>query len=205
MTKPESRIQKRNQSAILAAGLKVFSQYGFRGSTLDQIAKEAGLSKPNLIYYFPSKDNIYKALLDRLLENWMEPIYQIDATGDPVEELVGYAKRKLEMSRNYPDESRLFANEIIQGAPQIGDALRGELRRVVKKTATTIDGWAEAGRINPVNPYHLIFSIWSITQHYADFDVQIKAIMGPEEQFAAAEKHLEDMLRRLLTVPTNML
>ena len=122
MTKPESRIQKRNQSAILAAGLKVFSQYGFRGSTLDQIAKEAGLSKPNLIYYFPSKDNIYKALLDRLLENWMEPIYQIDATGDPVEELVGYAKRKLEMSRNYPDESRLFANEIIQGAPQIGDA-----------------------------------------------------------------------------------
>lgn len=200
MPKTETRIQKRNQAAILAAGLKVFSQYGFRGSTLDQIASEAGLSKPNLIYYFPSKDSIYKSLLDNLLENWMEPVYQIDATGDPVEEVIGYAKRKLMMSKEFPNESRLFANEIIQGAPQIGDALRGELRRVVKKTASTINAWADAGRINHVDPYHLIFSIWSITQHYADFDVQIKAIMGPEDQFEPAEKHLEDMLRRLLTV-----
>jgi len=200
MAKTETRIQKKNQAAILAAGLKVFSQYGFRGSTLDQIAKEAGLSKPNLIYYFSSKDAIYKALLDRLLENWMEPIYQIDATGDPVEELIGYAKRKLEMSQNYPAESRLFANEIIQGAPQIGDALRGELRRVVKKTAATIDAWVASGRINPVDPHHLIFSIWSITQHYADFDVQIKAIMGPEDPFPSAEDYLENMLRRMLTV-----
>lgn len=202
MNKAETRIQKKNQAAILAAGLKVFSQYGFRGSTLDQIAKEAGLSKPNLIYYFPSKDFIYKALLDQLLEKWMEPIYQIDATGDPVEELIGYAKRKLTMSENYPAESRLFANEIIQGAPQIHDALRGELRRVVKKTSETIYAWSEAGRINPIDPYHLIFSIWSITQHYADFDVQIKAIMGPQDPFPSAEAYLENMLRRMLTPPS---
>lgn len=202
MSKTETRIQKKNQAAILAAGLKVFSKYGFRGSTLDQIAKEAGLSKPNLIYYFPSKDVIYKALLDRLLENWMEPIYEIDATGDPVEEIVAYAKRKLTMSQNFPAESRLFANEIIQGAPQIGDALRGELRRVVKKTGSTIDAWVTAGRINPVDPYHLIFSIWSITQHYADFDVQIKAVMGSQDPFPTAEVYLENMLRRMLTVPS---
>lgn len=199
MTKTETRIQKKNQAVILAAGLQVFSQYGFRGSTLDQIAAEAGLSKPNILYYFASKDAIYRDLLTRLLDEWLQPIYEIDASGDPVEELLSYARRKLEMSRDYPRESRLFANEVIQGAPRIGDALSGELRRVVNKIAAIIEGWITDKRIQPVDPHHLIFSIWSMTQHYADFDVQVRAILPDQDPFPGAEQHLEDMLRRMLT------
>lgn len=200
MNKPETRIQKKNQAAILAAGLKVFSQFGFRGSTLDNIAKEAGLSKPNLLYYFSSKDAIYKALLAQLLENWLAPLKAIDPKGDPVEEILKYAKLKLDMSQYYPRESRLFANEIIQGAPQIGDVLKGELRDVIDALALVVNGWVSEGRIRPVDPHHLVFSIWSMTQHYADFDVQVRALVGAMDPFPEAEKHLEDMLRRLLTV-----
>lgn len=200
MAKSETRIQKKNQAAILTAGLKVFSQYGFRGSTLDQIAREAGLSKPNLIYYFKSKDTIYRALLDQLLEDWLEPIYEIDEAGDPVTEITGYAKRKLAMSQHYPRESRLFANEIIQGAPLIGDTLRGELRRVVNRLVNAIEKWEQAGRIRPIDPHHLIFTIWSVTQHYADFDVQVRAILPDQDPFPSAEAHLEDLLERMLRV-----
>ena len=197
--KSDTRIQKKNQATILAAGLVVFSQFGFRGSTLDQVAEEAGLSKPNLLYYFRSKDAIYTALLAKLLENWLEPLRKIDADGDPVEELLGYAKRKLAMSQNFPRESRLFANEIIQGAPRIGDVLRGELRELVDEIAVIINGWAATGRINAVDPHHLVFSIWAQTQHYADFDVQVRAILGEADPFDGAEHHLETMLRRMLT------
>ncbi|MCW1952411.1 MAG: TetR family transcriptional regulator C-terminal domain-containing protein [Octadecabacter sp.] len=197
--KSDTRIQKKNQSAILAAGLVVFSQFGFRGSTLDQVAEEAGMSKPNLLYYFRSKDAIYTALLAKLLENWLEPLRKIDPDGDPVAELLGYAKRKLAMSQNFPRESRLFANEIIQGAPRIGDVLRGELRELVDEIAVIIDGWAVSGRINAVDPRHLIFSIWAQTQHYADFDVQVRAILGDVDPFEGAEQHLEAMLHGLLT------
>jgi TetR/AcrR family transcriptional regulator len=197
--KSDTRIQKKNQAAILSAGLVVFSQFGFRGSTLDQVADEAGLSKPNLLYYFRSKDAIYTALLAKLLKNWLEPLREINANGDPVEELLGYAKRKLAMSQHYPRESRLFANEIIQGAPRIGDVLRGELRELVDEIAIVINGWAAAGRINKIDPYHLIFSIWAQTQHYADFAVQVHAILGDTDPFDAAEQHLDAMLRGLLT------
>ena len=200
MNKPETRIQKKNQAAILAAGLKVFSQFGFRGSTLDNIAKEAGLSKPNLLYYFSSKDAIYKALLAQLLENWLAPVKAIDPDGDPVEEILKYAKVKLDMSQHFPRESRLFANEIIQGAPQIGDVLKGELRDVIDALAVVLNGWIADGRIRPVDPYHLVFSIWSMTQHYADFDVQVRAIIGERDPFPEADAHLEDLLRRLLSV-----
>lgn len=194
-----TRIQKKNQAAILAAGLVVFSQYGFRGSTLDQVAEEAGLSKPNLLYYFRSKDAIYTALLARLLENWLEPLREIDAQGDPVEELLGYAKRKLDMSQHFPRESRLFANEIIQGAPRIADVLSGELRTLVADISLIIEGWCAQGRIKKVDPRHLIFSIWAQTQHYADFDVQVRAILGDVDPFDGAEAHLEAMLRGMLT------
>ncbi|MEM8980864.1 MAG: TetR family transcriptional regulator C-terminal domain-containing protein [Pseudomonadota bacterium] len=203
MTKSATRIQKKNHAVILAAGLQVFSQFGFRGSTLDQIAAEAGLSKPNILYYFSSKDAIYQALLKQLLEDWLEPIYNIDPDGNPVDEIVAYANRKLAMSRDFPRESRLFANEVIQGAPRIGDALSGELRDVVGKIASIIEGWVRAERILPVNGHHLIFSIWSITQHYADFEAQVRAVLPGTDPFDEAQIHLEAMLRRTLSVPNS--
>jgi len=199
MPKTKSRIQKKNQAAIMAAGLEVFSQYGFRGSTLDQIALAAGLSKPNMLYYFSSKDAIYVALLSRLLGDWMKPVYAINPAGDPVEEILRYAKIKLEMSKQYPAESRLFANEIIQGAPRILDVLSGELHDTMQSLSKVVNGWVKQGRIRPVHPYHLFFSIWSMTQHYADFAKQVRAVMGDEDPFTGAEAHLEDMIRRLLT------
>lgn len=200
MKKTETRIQKKNHSAIKAAGLKVFAQFGFRGSTLDQIAAESGLSKPNILYYFSSKEAIYEALLAQLLTDWLQPVRDIDPAGDPVEEILKYAKHKLKMSRLYPRESRLYANEIIQGAPRIKSVLTGELRDVIATLAQLIKNWSEAGLIRVIDPHHLIFSIWAMTQHYADFDVQVQAVLGDGDHFDDAEQYLEDMLRRMLTV-----
>lgn len=197
---PRTRIQQKNRSVILAAGLDVFSQYGFRGTTLDQIAEAAGLSKPNLLYYFPSKEAIYTELLTELLKTWLDPLIAMDDEGDPVEEILGYAKRKLSMSRDFPRESRLFANEILQGAPRISDALHGELKDLVAQKAEVMRGWQAAGKIADVDPHHLIFSIWSLTQHYADFDVQVRAVLPVEDAFPGAETYLEQMLRRTLAV-----
>ena len=142
MTKPHTRIQQRNRAAILSAGLDVISQYGFRGATLDQIAEAAGLSKPNLLYYFASKEAIHSALLERLLETWLDPLKTLDGAGDPIAEIMGYAQRKLAMSRDYPRESRLWANEILQGAPRIESILKNDLKALVDEKAQIIKEWA---------------------------------------------------------------
>ncbi|MEM9432993.1 MAG: TetR family transcriptional regulator C-terminal domain-containing protein [Pseudomonadota bacterium] len=197
--KPVTRIQKRNTDLILEAALEVFSTHGFRGTTLDQIAAQAGLSKPNLLYYFPSKESIHISLLSGLMETWLDPLRAIDPAGEPLEELMSYVRHKLQMSRDYPRESRLFANEIVQGAPRILSSLKGELRTLVDEKAAMIDVWVADGRIAPLNAHHLIFSIWSLTQHYADFDVQIRAVLGDADPFDAAETFLEQMFTRMLT------
>lgn len=197
--RPRSRIQQRNRELILDAALEVFSQHGFRGATLDQIAEGAGLSKPNLLYYFPSKEEVHKALLTGLLDTWLDPLRAMNPAGDPLAEIMAYAGRKLDLARDYPRESRLFANEILQGAPRMRDAIEGDLRRLVAEKALVLTRWMEEGRIARVDPVHLIFSIWALTQHYADFDVQVRAVLGEgHDPYAEADRFLDTLFRKLL-------
>lgn len=200
-TRPLTRIQQKNRAAILEAALNVFSAQGFRGATVDQIAAAAGLSKPNLLYYFPSKEDIHAALLAGMLDTWLDPLRALNEAGDPLQEILDYVQRKLEMSRDYPRESRLFANEIVQGAPRVGATLSGPLRNLVDEKVKVIEGWMQAGQIATLNPYHLIFSIWSLTQHYADFDVQIRAVLGEREPdpISEAREFLDQLFRKMLT------
>ena len=175
MGKP-TRIQLKNRQKILQAALEVFSAYGYRGTAIDQIARAAGMSKSSVFYYFSSKTDVYVALLSQTLAGWLEPLQHLDAQGDPAEEIWAYIERKLEMSRDNPRASRLFANEILHGAPNIMDILKGELKDLVDEKCKVIQGWIDQGRLNAVSPHHLIFMIWAATQHYADFEVQVNIL-----------------------------
>jgi len=195
--RPRTRIQREKQDLILNAALDVFSLHGFRGATIDQIAEAAGMSKPNLLYYFSSKEEIHRRLLEDMLDLWLDPLREFDAGGDPLSELRSYIRRKLEMARDFPRESRLFANEMLQGAPHAIDVLEGELKVLVDDKAGVIESWMSEGKITRTDPYHLIFSIWATTQHYADFDVQVRAVLGParggETRFEDAARYLEGL------------
>jgi len=202
MNRPEpppkkvTRIQKKNRKVILDAALEVFSAYGFRGATIDRIAEKAGLSKPNLLYYFPSKEAIYVAVLEDTLEFWLAPLAALDPAGDPIEQIGHYIAAKLEMSRRRPAASRLFANEILHGAPAIGAFLKGPLKELVDREAEVISTWIAEGKLAPVDPRHLIMMIWAVTQHYADFDPQVQAVLGP----AASRRRFEAARETVLGV-----
>lgn len=195
-----SRIQQKNRELILGGALEAFSAGGFRGATIDQIARHAGLSKPNVLYYFTSKDEIHKALLTSLLEMWLAPLQRLDPAGEPLEEVLTYVRAKLQMSRDFPRESRLFAYEILQGAPHLTEILGSGLRQIVDEAAAILEGWMDEGRLAPVDPHHLIFSIWSMTQHYADFDVQVRAVLGARrDPLDEAAAFLDKLYRKLLS------
>ncbi|MEF2550904.1 TetR family transcriptional regulator C-terminal domain-containing protein [Aurantimonas sp. A2-1-M11] len=195
-----TRIQAINRQIILDAALEVFSVNGFRGSTVDQIAARAKMSKPNLLYYFRRKQDIYRAVLEHTLDDWLAPLELLDADGDPIEELRRYVSAKLAMSQANPAASRLFANEVLAGAPVVGDFLRTRLKQLVGEKARVIRNWVDRGQLAPVDPHHLIFMIWATTQHYADFDVQIRAILGSQVD---APGFREQTAQAVLTVVLN--
>ena len=187
----KTRIQAQNEELILKAALEAISAYGFRGTTVDQIAASCGLSKPNLLYYFRRKEDIYRAVLEQTLEGWLEPLRSLDPEGEPIAEIARYIRAKIRLSRNNPKASRLFANEILHGATAIGDFLNGPLRELVDEKAAVIRRWSSEGRLNPIDPHHLLFAIWATTQHYADFEPQVSAVTGnPPDLMTTAEETL---------------
>lgn len=177
-TRKRTRIQEEKEEIILDAALEVFSTYGFRGATVDQVARRAGMTKPNLLYYFRRKRDLYLAVLQRTLDRWLAPLRALDPDGEPLREIVSYVDRKLAMSRDRPEASRLFALEVLQGAPVLGGVLSGPLRALVDEKAAVIRRWCDEGRLADVDPRHLIFMVWATTQHYADFETQIAAVLG---------------------------
>lgn len=188
-TDKPSRIQVRNRQKILDAALDVFSRYGYRGSTVAQIAERAEMSKANLLYYYKSKNDIYVKVLENTLSAWLAPLLSLEADGDPFEQIWAYTQTKLQLSIDKPEASRLFANEILQGAPMIKEFLHTDLKQLVDEKCAVIQLWIDTGRIAAVCPLNLLFLIWAATQHYADFSAQADILSDDNNTLHSNAEH----------------
>lgn len=186
------------KQAILAAALTTFSQYGIHGTRLEQVAELAGVSKTNLLYYYPSKDALYVAVMRNILDIWLAPLRAFRADFTPLVAIREYIRLKLEVSRDYPEASRLFCLEMLQGAPLLMAELTGDLKGLVAEKSAIIEGWVEAGKLAVVDPHHLIFMIWAATQHYADFATQVEAVTGKTLQDEAFFQQTVDNVQRMI-------
>jgi TetR/AcrR family transcriptional regulator len=196
----KGQIRQANEAHILAAAERVFAGAGFAGATMAAIADESGLPKANLHYYFGSKQDLYRAVLAHTLRDWLAPTDVITQDADPKAAIEAYIRAKMAMAIQRPHASRVFANELLHGAPVVKTLLETELRDLVKRKAKVIAQWVHAGRMAPVDPVHLFFTIWAATQTYADFEVQVCAVLGhseltPKDQ-AQATEHVVALLLR---------
>ncbi|MDI5892194.1 TetR/AcrR family transcriptional regulator [Halomonas sp. LR5S13] len=190
--------RQRNEREILAAAERVFARHGYRGASLQAIAEQAGLPKSNVLYYMGSKRGLYVRLLERMMERWNALLDDISVEDDPAEVLEAFIRSKMQLSRRHPEGSRLFAAEILGGAPFLQEYLHGELRDWVQARARILEQWAERGLMDPVDPVWLIFLIWSATQHYADFEAQVLGITGRDALSDADVEEITTFLTRVI-------
>ena len=174
-----STVEKK--ALILKAAEKVFARQGLKGTRLFEIANEARLPKANLLYYFQSKEDIYRAVCQDILETWLGALGEISADDNPKKAIESYIKSKMNLSFSRPNASKVFALEIIAGAPVIGDYLAKDLKSWVDRQASVFETWQARGEMVSISPQHVFFMIWAVTQTYADFDTQIKAVLGVKE------------------------
>lgn len=197
----KGRIRQVQEAVILRAAERVFARRGFSGATMAEIAEAAGVPKSTVHYYFGTKESLHRAVLDDILTLWLEGTEAIQPDADPAQALTHYVRHKMRLAAERPEASRVFANELLHGAPQLGDVLRNDLHRLVRAKAAVVDGWIAAGRLAPVDSTHLFVSLWAMTQTYADFEVQVAAVLGtglplPPEDQARAAAHVEAFVLR---------
>lgn len=201
-----TRAVAAKRRAILQAALELFSSYGLHGTSLDKVAEVAEVSKTNLLYYFPSKERLYVAVLEDLLDLWLAPLKAFSHQQHAVAAIEHYIYLKLCVSRDHPQASRLFCMEMLQGAPLLTKTLDTSLKQLVEQKAEIIRSWIRAGQIAPIEPMHLLFSLWATTQHYADFGVQVAAISGKtladEAFFDQTYTNITQILLRGICPPT---
>lgn len=187
-------------AAILVASERVFAESGLAGATMAKLAAVAGLPKANLHYYFATKDGLYASVLENILIFWLAASDQITDDAHPATALPAYIRAKLALSRDRPYASKVFANEVLHGAGTLGGYLGTELRRKVDEKSAILEGWIAKGLMAPVDPRHLLFLLWAMTQTYADFDVQMCAVLGKTaldtKDFATAEATIIDLVLR---------
>lgn len=193
-----SQAVSAKKQAILSAALNTFSQYGIHGTRLEQVAELAGVSKTNLLYYYPSKEALYVAVMRQILAIWLAPLKAFREDLAPLVAIREYIRLKLEVSRDYPQASRLFCLEMLQGAPLLMNELTGDLKALVEAKSAIIAAWVNAGKLAPVDPHHLIFMIWATTQHYADFATQVEAVTSATLQDEAFFQRTVDNVQQMI-------
>ncbi|TWX71990.1 TetR family transcriptional regulator [Colwellia demingiae] len=178
LIKKTGNIRVKSQVKILSAARTEFVLQGYRGATVQSIADRAELPKANVLYYFKNKENIYHAVLENTLQMWDEGIGDIEQNEGPKVAIEKFIAAKVRMSFKHPEASKIYAMEVIQGAQHLKDYARTYQRQWVREKAKLFQQWIDNGEMVNVDPVHLIFLIWSSTQHYADFDTQILTIMN---------------------------
>ena len=196
----KGRIRQANEAGILRAAESVFARKGFNGATMAEIADAAGLPKANLHYYFRTKQEIYRAVLRNILSLWLAGTDHIEPDAEPGVALARYIRAKMALTAERPDASRVFANELLHGAHEVGGLLRSELRALVRRKAGVIEHWVAQGRMAPVDATHLFFTIWAATQTYADFEPQVCAVLGKRRlqkaELGRATQHVVTLILR---------
>ncbi len=128
------------EAKILDAAEFVFGHFGFRGATTALIAKKAAIAKPHIYYYFEDKEDLYRAILERAMGMWARELETLDTAADIQTILTRYIHKKVDFSRDHPDLSRLYANEVISGATFIGSFIEKVSTPLLLEKVTTVRG-----------------------------------------------------------------
>lgn len=178
----QSKNRHETESRILRAAETLFAERGFSGTSMDSIAVKAEISKQNLIYYFASKEVLYRNVLQNMTDLWLDKMSLIEEPGmSPIEIMTTYVEQKLALTRNYPDASKVFAHEIINGAPILKDYLISRVKPQFELDVSIVNRWVKEGLVKPVSAEHLFFTIWAATQTYADFGTQMQLLLDKPE------------------------
>ncbi|WP_428242126.1 TetR/AcrR family transcriptional regulator [Gynuella sp.] len=198
-SKKDSRIRRQNIEAIIRAAEDEFVSHGYKGATIQAVADKAGLPKANVLYYFKRKADLYYEVLAGILDLWNSSFDHVTADDDPAEAIANYIRSKMELSRLYPKASKIYASEIIHGAPYLSQYLKQTHADWTNQRAKVIQNWIDQGRMKAIDPHHLLFLIWGATQHYADFSAQTSKVLGHEMDQTEFELATEMMIEIILS------
>jgi len=191
-------IRRENVAKILEAAESVFAEKGFKGASVGLIAERANIPKPNVYYYFGTKEELYRRVIEDVCSIWLHAADTFEEGNDPAVVIKDYVASKMDLARQRPNGSRLWAIEMTSGAPFLCDYLENTVKPWLISRERVMEKWFEQGKLKPLNARYFFYMVWATTQNYADFEAQINIMNDgaplSDEQFEDAKAHVVQMI-----------
>ena len=197
-TGPTLSIRDRNRQRILLAAGEEFADKGFSAARTQDIASRAEVPKSNVYYYFQSKENLYLRLLENVVGAVLEASALLRECDDPAWALPAHIRARLHIARQRPQAYKVFASEMLHGAPHLPREWLQRLRAESLRSLECLAAWIDRGLLAPVDPQHLLLSISAATRTYVDFDWQIAMITGKAQPDASDFEAVAATITRLV-------
>jgi TetR/AcrR family transcriptional regulator len=153
--------EKVRESAVQAA-LSVFAADGYDGTSMQQIADEAGVSLPLIVYHFKSKEKLWQAAVSCVVEQFdqlMAAAMSDETKSSPTEQLRAIIEAFVRVSVQFPQVRRMMAMESYAMTPRLQWMGEHYARRHHKAIIDLIVRGQKAGDVVKIEPHRLSFLI----------------------------------------------
>jgi AcrR family transcriptional regulator len=203
MVLPASSPTTRDQILIVARAR--FSDHGFAGTSLNDIADEVGIRRPSLLHHFPSKDALYRQVLIDAFADWAGLVEQ--ATTGPREgwrQVEQVLRAAFTFFEEHPDFVRLARREALEGGPMLEGELTALLKPLFDRGAAFLQREMDAERLRRYDSRQLLLTGYGAVLSYFSDAPLIAGLLddAPMSPAALAERreHVIDVLRNALEV-----
>ncbi len=145
---------------ILKIASKEFAKYGYKGVSLENIAKKANVTKAAIYYYFKNKFELYETILLPKIEELIDEIYSFNSD-NPIEELNHYIHSYAKIFKKYPCFSSILAHEFVDNGRNFTENIIQKLSKIFNKLISILNRGIHQGIFEITNPFSVQLMIVS--------------------------------------------
>lgn len=154
------------EKLILDAAMKVFTQRGFDGARTEDIAKEAGINRALLHYYYRDKQTMFNMIFEERFKEFFGGIFKIFGSDNPILEKIRLLiDHEISMLLKHPDLARFIITEVANKPERLieqGQKLGINPRVFIESFEEQLAAEIKAGTIKPIAARQLLMNIMSL-------------------------------------------
>jgi len=181
---------------ILDAALDAFGTRGYEATSLDDLARELGVRKQTILYWYPSKDALLAAVIDRTASEVTRRLERaVVAAGPGFGRIEGIVLAMSRLVARYPAMLG-FVREVSRLGPPASTRLTGAIAPLVDRASGYLAAEMDAGRMRRHDPRLLLLAAYSMVTGLAT-EVEVLRAFGEEPTLRSLVRRRNELLALL--------